>query len=150
MEKISNNKKYLFISIKPEFANKIISKEKCIELRKLKPHVKSGDYVIIYASSPVKSVIGFGKIKQIIETSPQEMWEKHSTNLGIDKVRFDNYYENKIKAIGIEIETMKSISPISLSRLRLIDPNFHPPQVYRYVSNEQICRTITEFLKAKQ
>ena len=45
MEKVSNIKKYLFISVKPEFANKIIAKEKCIELRKIKPHVKAGDYI---------------------------------------------------------------------------------------------------------
>lgn len=142
-------RKYLFISVKPEFADKIIAKEKCIELRKIKPHVKPGDYVIIYASSPVKCVVGFGKIKQIIEMSPIEMWKQHSTNLGIDKMRFDEYYTNRHKAIGIEIETIKSVSPISLESIRTIDPHFHPPQVYRYVTNEQICRTITEFLKFK-
>lgn len=142
-------RKYLFISVKPEFANKIIAKEKCIELRKIKPHVKPGDYVIIYASSPVKCVVGFGQIKQIIEMSPIEMWTQHSINLGIDKMRFDEYYTNKLKAIGIEIETIKSVSPISLKSIRTIDPNFQPPQVYRYVTNKQICQTITEFLTIK-
>lgn len=142
-------KKYLFISVKPEFANKIIAKEKCIELRKIRPHVKSGDYVIIYASSPVKCVIGFGKIKRIIETTPQDMWDAHYDVLGIDKMRFDLYYENRIRAIGIEIETIKSVVPIKLMSLKKIDANFHPPQVYRYVTNEQICETISKFLVEK-
>lgn len=150
MENINSIKKYLFISVKPEFAKKIIEREKSIELRKIKPHVKVGDYVIIYASSPVMCVIGFGIIKNIIDTSPKEMWSRYSPFLGIDKVRFDNYYQDKTKAIGIEIETIKQVTPISLKSLRTIDPNFHPPQVYRYVTNEQICKTISEFLTNRE
>jgi len=144
--KINGNKKYLFISIKPEFANKIVNKEKTIELRKTKPHVNAGDYVIIYASSPIKAVVGFGIIKRIIESTPKEMWEKYSDMTGIDKVRFDDYYVDKKKAIGIEIESIKSVVPIHLSQLRTVDANFHPPQIYRYVSNHEICKIINEFL----
>lgn len=144
MEKINN--KYLFISVKPEFANKLICKEKSIELRKVKPNVKSGDYIVIYASSPVKCVVGFGKIKQIIITTPSKMWEEHSSELGIDKERYDAYYQDRDRSIGIEIESIKSIPSISLKNIKKIDPKFHPPQVYRYVTNEQICRTIAEFI----
>ena len=137
-----NKKKYLFISVKPEFAEKIIAKEKKIELRKVKPHVKIGDYVIIYASSPMKSVIGFGMIQQIIETTPEQMWRKYSSVLGIDKPRFDNYYDGKARAIGIKIQEIQEIPPIHLENLRSVTPNFQPPQVYRYVSNGDICRLL--------
>ena len=127
-----------------------MAKEKCIELRKIKPHVKAGDYIIIYASSPIKCVVGFGKIKQIIETTPAEMWSNYSEYLGIDELRFLNYYNRRNRAIGIEIETIKSVTPINLINLKKIDANFHPPQVYRYITNEQICETITKFLSVKQ
>ncbi len=144
--KTDNIKKYLFVSVKPEFANKIVKKEKSIELRKIKPHVNIGDYIIIYASSPVKSVVGFGVIKQIIEKTPKGMWKEHAALLGIDKKRFDEYYTGKERAIGIEIHKIKKIIPISLESMRTIDPNFHPPQVYRYVSNYLISRTIINFI----
>lgn len=142
----NNIKKYLFISIKPEFANKILNKEKCIELRKIKPHVSSGDYIIIYASSPKKSVIGFGEIKRIIETTPDKMWKEYQSMLGIDELRYQSYYKDKKKAIGIEIGAIKAISPISLYDLRKIDIKFHPPQIYRYVTNQQICKIISEYM----
>ena len=67
------NNKYLFISVKPIYAQKILSREKSIELRKLKPKVSPGDYIIIYASGPQKAVVGFGLIKRVIVTTPQEM-----------------------------------------------------------------------------
>ena len=145
MEKINNiRKKYLFISVKPEFAKKIIAKEKQIELRKVRPNVRMGDYVIIYASSPTKSVIGFGSVQQIIETTPELMWKEHSSLLGIDKSRFDSYYYGKERAIGIKIREIQKIAPIPLENLRNVTPNFQPPQVYRYVSNMEVCKIIID------
>ncbi len=146
MEKVNKNK-YLFISVKPEFASKIMSKEKSIELRKVKPNVTKGDYIVIYASTPMKCVVGFAKIKQIIVTKPANMWDKYSDVLGIDRERFDAYYKNKEKAIGIELESVKSSTPISLMQLRTLYSGFQPPQVYRYVTNEQICKVINTYIK---
>lgn len=133
--------KYLFIAVKPEYANKLISGEKDIELRKTKPHVQAGDYAIIYASAPAKAIWGFGRIKSIILCSPQEMWANYSTRLGINEQDFLVYYSGSDKSVGIEFEMIKSINPISLDELRRVDPNFHPPQIYRYVTNEEI-RTV--------
>lgn len=139
--------KYLFLSIKPEFANKIIAKEKTIELRKVRPHVNQGDYVVIYASSPTMSVVGFGQIKQIIEMSPDDMWNTYSSKLGIDRTRFDIYFQDKDKAVGIEFESIKKVQPvITLDKIREVDQTFCPPQSYRYVSNEQIISLLKELL----
>ena len=138
MERTKIKRKYLFIAVKPGYANKLISGKKDIELRKMKPNVQSGDYVIIYASAPVKAVVGFGKVKAIIMCSPQEMWNKHSKRLGIDKQGFYSYYSGYNKAVGIEFEMIKPVAPIGLLELRTVDPNFHPPQLYRYVTNDDI------------
>ena len=133
-----NQKKYLFISVKPEFADKIIEKEKNIELRKSRPKVLKGDIIIIYSSSPFRAVVGYGKISDIIECDPKEMWRKHSKMLGIDRSRFFDYYKEKDRAIGIVIKDVVKIKPISLAELRCVDPHFHPPQVYKYVSTQII------------
>lgn len=134
--------KYLFIAVKPEYAYKLVSGEKDIELRKTKPHVQAGDYAIIYASAPAKVVLGYGKIKRIILCSPQEMWANFSSRLGIKEQDYLMYYKNSNKSVGIEFEMIKPISPISLTELRHVDPNFHPPQIYRYVSNEEIHKVL--------
>ena len=137
-----NRHKYLFIAVKPEYANKLISGEKDIELRKTKPHVQAGDYAIIYASAPAKVVLGYGKIKRIILCSPQEMWSNFSTRLGINEQDYLMYYKNSNRSVGIEFEMIKPINPISLAELRRVDPNFHPPQIYRYVTNEEIHKVL--------
>lgn len=149
MERTKIIHKYLFIAVKPEYANKLISGEKSIELRKNRPRVQPGDYVIIYASTPLKAVVGFGKIKNIIECSPDEMWAKHSMSLGIEKKKFDMYYSNHKKSIGIEFETIRPIVPICLDDLKKADPDFHPPQVYRYVTNDEISIVLSQKIKQK-
>ena len=133
MSKVTN--KYLFVSVKPEFAEKIVNREKTIELRKFKPNINTGDYIIIYASSPRKSVVAFGTIRNILKMPPQKMWSNFSSRLGIDKKRFDSYYKGKLHAIGIEFNEVVKIDPIHLSDLRNIDPQFHPPQIFKYISN---------------
>ena len=130
--------KYLFIAVKPEYAYKLVSGEKDIELRKTKPHVQAGDYAIIYASAPAKVVLGYGKIKRIILCSPQEMWDNFSSRLGIKEQDYLMYYKNSNKSVGIEFEMIKPVAPIGLLELKNVDPNFHPPQIYRYVTNDDI------------
>ena len=147
MEKTKIKRKYLFIAVKPEYANKLISGKKDIELRKMKPNVQPGDYVIIYASAPDKAVVGFGKVKAIIMCSPQEMWNKHSERLGIDIQGFYSYYNGYNKAVGIEFEMIKAITPIGLLDLRNTDPDFQPPQIYRYVTNEDIIEVLSKRIK---
>ena len=133
MERAKIRNKYLFIAVKPEYANKLISGKKDIELRKMKPNVQPGDYVIIYASAPVKAVVGFGKVKKIIECTPKCLWERYSNRLGINEQSYFSYYDGYHKAIGIEFDMIKSVMPIGLEELRRVDPNFQPPQIYRYV-----------------
>jgi putative transcriptional regulator len=139
--------KYLFMSIKPVYAYKLIQGTKDIELRKTRPHVSRGDYAIIYASSPVKAVIGFGKIRDIIICPPINMWEKYSDRLGIDELSFKNYYKSSSKAIGIEFDFIRSIAPISLAKIRSVDPNFHPPQIYHYVDENEIQAILPHAIK---
>jgi predicted transcriptional regulator len=133
---------FLFISIKPKYAFKIINMQKTIELRKSRPNVKNGDYVLVYATVPIKAVLGFGKIKNIIETSPAKMWEENSANLGIDKESFDNYYSSSNRAIGIEISSIcKFKVGFLLKDIKRLYPTFTPPQTFRYISNLQALRT---------
>lgn len=139
-------RKFLFLAIKPEFAKKILNKEKTIELRKQRPNIHIGDYVIIYASSPIKSVLGYGRVKSIIVCTPDEMWETHKGEIGVDQHRFYSYYDCHNKSVGIEIERVRSISALTLKALQTIDSTFRPPQGFRYVSNEQINQVIEKYI----
>src|ERR1700742_2970806 len=101
--------KILVISIKPEFAEKILSGEKSIELRKCTPDASAGDIIVIYSTNPVKAVVGVCQIKEILKLKPSLMWRQHSCTLGIDKKRFSDYYQDTEMAVGIVLTSIKRL-----------------------------------------
>ena len=131
-------KRALFISVKPEFVEKIFNGSKTIELRKSAPNVVVDDIVIIYCTSPVMSVIGTCKVKEIISSKPTKLWNDYSSKMGIDRERYFEYFEGKETAVGILLKEVKrSKKEIPLSKLKMKFRNFHPPQTYRYFDNKQ-------------
>lgn len=128
----------LFISVKPEFVEKIFNGSKTIELRKSAPNIKKDDIIIIYSTSPVMSVIGTCRVKEIISLKPNKLWSEYSDKLGIDRKRYFEYYEGKEIAVGIFLKDVKKNNKeISLSKLRSKFKNFHPPQTFRYFDTTQ-------------
>lgn len=133
LEKSYKEEKVLFISIKPEFVEKIFNGTKTIELRKSSPNVKKNTLILIYSTSPVMSIIGTCRVKNVVSLLPNELWDKHSSEMGIDKERYFEYFIEKDIAVGIflkDVKKMKQVIP--LSELRNKFQNFHPPQSFRY------------------
>ncbi|HVN48127.1 MAG TPA: ASCH domain-containing protein [Bacteroidota bacterium] len=142
----SHNKKIVLLSIKPKYAEKIFLGQKKIELRRICPKVKEGDYIIIYVSSPVKSLVGKIQVKKIISESPQKLWKRVSSEAGITKQIFDQYYEGASLGYGIYVSRPEKLpNPIHLNVLRKKVKGFRPPQNYYYVSSELLTAMSTAF-----
>lgn len=137
--------KVLLISVKPEYADKIVAGEKTIELRKACPNVAKDDIVIIYSTVPVKAVIGICRVEEIIKLKPSVMWRNHKEKLGIDRKPYMAYYEDMETAVGIVLKSACRLdSKIELSSIKRLFPKFSPPQTFRYYPKNDIFRT---FLK---
>ena len=133
--------KVVLVSIKPEFADKIFDGSKSIELRKVSPNANPGDLMVVYSTSPEMAVVGICKIQKVIKSSPKEIWEMHSEVLGIDEIRFNDYYSESTIAVGIVIENAKRLkTKIPLSIIKKRFPKFAPPQTFKYFSREFISK----------
>ena len=53
----------------------------------------------------------------------------------------------RISGCRIEFDMIKSVMPIGLEELRRVDPNFQPPQIYRYITNEDIDNVLSKRIK---
>lgn len=134
----------IVVSIKPEFVSKIFDGSKRIELRKSSPNANPGDLMIVYSTSPEMAVVGICKIQEVIKSSPEEIWDKHSDILGIDLGRFNDYYSNSAYAVGIVIENAKRFkSKIPLSSIKAHFPRFMPPQTFKYISRDLIADSLS-------
>ena len=126
----------VLLSIKPEFAEKILSGQKEYEFRKT-PITKADavDKVILYASSPVQRIVGTFKINEIVSGSPKELWERYGGKSGIDgQQRFMEYYRGKQEGYAIEIKDPQRL-PTKIDPTEYIN-EFTPPVSFQYVGEE--------------
>lgn len=125
------------LSIKPEFAEKILAGEKEYEFRRTTFRDSAEiDLIYLYASSPVKQIVGLFTSGRIIEASPEELWELFGPKSGIDdRDRFMSYFEDADTGYAIEVNDAHRLQ----SR---VDPNtafedFSPPMSFSYLSDAQ-------------
>lgn len=124
----------ILLSIKPEFAYKIISGEKIFEYRKTLFKNKDVSSIIIYATKPLGKVIGEFEIDQILSNTPKQIWDDTQKFSGITKDFFNKYFSNKEIAFAIKIKNVKEYEvPLELK-------TFNPaikvaPQSFCYINN---------------
>src|SRR5690606_24827530 len=95
--------KFLFLSIRPRFADQIFAGTKTVELRRVRHKVSPGDAVIVYVSGATKAVLGAFRVAGLYEAAPSSVWRKFGGKLGLTKTEFDSYFEGREVAFGIEI-----------------------------------------------
>lgn len=118
----------VILSIKPEFVEKIISGEKKFEFRRkiFKRDVVS---VIVYASAPIKAVVGEFTIDYIINYNLNLLWKLTQREAGISEDFFYKYFKNIEKGYAIKIKEFKKYNePQDIKDYGLK----YPPQSYVY------------------
>ena len=120
----------VLLSIIPKYVNEIVNGTKRYEFRKsvFRKRADVGK-VYIYASSPVKRIVGAFTVKSIIEERPEELWRKCEEFSGISEVEFFGYFRNKDKGYAIEIGVLELFDPIDPKDHV---PDFSPPQSFCY------------------
>jgi len=125
----------IFLSIKPEYAEKILTGEKSIELRRTLPNIDSGDIILLYATAPLKQVIGYCSVERILRGRPHSLWHKVRKHCAVEKHQFDTYFRGASTAIGIEVSNPHRLEcKLNLADLKTRSPDFRAPQSYRYVA----------------
>ena len=95
----------ILISINPEYVEKIFDGSKKYEYRKVKCK-KAVDKMVIYCTSPVMKVVGEAVIEEIIEETPEKVWNITKNASGVYKEFFDKYYLNKNTAIAYKLKNV--------------------------------------------
>ena len=118
----------VLMSIKPEFVDRILTGEKQYEFRKsiFKEHVER---IYIYSSYPVKKIVGYFEVDEIIHKSPEELWDSYSEISGISEKDFFKYFKDHEKGYAIKINNLKVFEEYIEMK------DFTAPQSFCYVEN---------------
>lgn len=136
----------LLLSIKPEYAEKIFSGEKTVELRRMRTRLNIGDLVLVYVSSPKKALVGSFEVEGISQIEIEDLqkdlnkfWKQVKDQAKISYKEFKIYYKGASVVVGIYLTNVKHLAvPIELNLLRQKIPKFQPPQSYRYLKEREL------------
>ncbi len=120
------------------YARKIVCKEKDCEVRTLFGSIDPGDRVLIYASSPIKAVLGMFTVSDVFVGRSEEVrrfLEERCTMFDEDNWRFfEEHYSRssrRLLVIVIDLESVEAFEePVTLETLRRLAPGFRPPMSY--------------------
>ena len=136
---IKPNVQIALMSIHPKFANRILSGEKRVEFRK-KGFGENVQYVVIYATNPVQKVVGVFEVADVIQDSPDELWNRYEDVAGVELEFYQQYFLSRDTGIAIEVgDVIPLEEPILLSD---IDQTYRPPQSYRYIESEKVANLL--------
>jgi len=119
----------VLLSIKPEFAQKIFAGTKRYEYRKTIFRQKVTT-VVVYASSPVRKVIGEFEIDDILHDEIEALWNTTKSYSGITKDFFFAYFRSRDSGYAIKIKSYELYDdPRDLQSVY----GSTPPQSFAYV-----------------
>lgn len=128
--------KAVLLSVKPQFALRLLSGHKTAELRRRFPALPRGTLVYLYASSPVRAVIGVLRVTQVHTDTPHALWSSFGRQLDITQEYFHAYLTKTEAASVIELQVVERWQrPVALGVLRA-NVGLHAPQSYRYLTSE--------------
>jgi type I restriction enzyme S subunit len=121
----------VLLSIKPKFAEAILGGRKKYEFRKKAFSQKNIGLVYMYATAPIKKLVGVFRINSIIEDKTSTLWHRLKDDAGISEKEFFDYFRNREVGFAFEIiEVEKFENPVDPM---IIFPNFVPPQSFCYI-----------------
>src|SRR6266404_7710232 len=93
----------LLFSIKPRWADAIISGEKTFELRRRPPKLTTPISAIIYATSPVCALVAECTMGPVLSGSPAQIWDRVSLSSSVSQSEFDDYFRGCWQAHAIVV-----------------------------------------------
>jgi predicted transcriptional regulator/DNA-binding XRE family transcriptional regulator len=125
------------LSIRPRYTEKILEGRKTVELRRRFPvSAPGGTVAYIYATSPVRAMVGFAEIKNVLKLPVSQIWTEFEDTAFIEKSDFDSYFNGLEFGFALLFEDVKSFSraiPLDELRERF---GFEPPQSFLYASRD--------------
>ena len=125
------------LSLKPRFAEAILAGDKTVELRRTEPKIETPILALLYAASPVRSLIGTCIITSVWSANLGDIWRKHRQEVGLPYREFQQYFKGVDKGTALALIQPQEFSRwVPLQDLRARQGGFRPPQSFAYVDTK--------------
>ena len=127
----------IVLPLKPRFADAILNGAKTVELRRSEPKIVVPTRALVYATSPVRALVGTCIVTSVESEQMATLWREYGPRTGVNHREFLDYFEGVEKGTALTLEDPASLlQPIPLTRLRETSQGFRPPQSFAYVDTQ--------------
>lgn len=93
----------MLMSVRPKYADRILTGEKRVELRRSFSKRWVGSRVAIYASRPTKSLVAQATVGSATRGHPEEIWSEFRHGMGCSREEFDSYVGSAENVWAVEL-----------------------------------------------
>jgi predicted transcriptional regulator len=127
------------LSVRPRFAEALLSGSKTVEIRRRRVNLTGGAICLLYASTPVRALVGALSIEATDTDRPATLWDRWGENTGLSREEYENYLEGSDRACAIIVSaTVVFPQAIQLAELRRRHSAFVTPQSYRFLGTSEL------------
>ena len=125
------------LSLKPRFAEAILTGVKTVELRRTEPKIEVPTLALLYASSPVRSLVGTCIVASVRSASLGDLWDDHGREADLPYHEFQQYFEGVDRGTALTLAAPQAFKRrVPLQDLRAKAKGFRPPQSFAYVDTK--------------
>lgn len=118
------------MAIHPRYADAILRGDKRVEFRRTR-FSREVTHVAVYATTPVKAVVGFFEVESVDTDSPPVLWRRYKAIGGIGVEAFEKYFAGAPRGTAIRVgRTVRFARPFAVSA---VGTSTSPPQSFCYL-----------------
>src|SRR4051794_8665524 len=95
----------VLLSVRPRFAASLLDGTKTVEVRRRRVRVPDGAVCLLYASSPMRALVGAITVSTTESASAEDLWSRHGHAMGLDRKEYDEYLEGAANPCAIIVGT---------------------------------------------
>ncbi|MDE0495500.1 MAG: ASCH domain-containing protein [Acidimicrobiaceae bacterium] len=125
------------LSLKPRFAEAILSGAKTVELRRTAPKIVVPTRALLYATTPVRALLGTCIITDVRSADLAALWREYGSRSDLRYHDFQRYFD------GVDVGTALTLTQpqefgrrVPLQDLRERPRGFRPPQSFAYIDTK--------------
>jgi predicted transcriptional regulator len=122
----------LLMSVKPKYAERLLSGTKLVEIRKKFSRKWLGRRAVLYASQPQGALVGEATIHSITHGRPDDIWACFETDIGGSWDEFKGYTASAGEISAIQLSDIRPYrAPVPLDQIEyILQQDLRPPQSY--------------------
>ena len=125
------------LSLKPRFSEAILAGIKTVELRRTEPKIVVPTRALLYASTPVRALVGTCIIDSIRSADLATLWDEYGSRSDLRHSEFLQYFQGVGSGTALALTRPRAFGqPIALKDLRAKPKGFRPPQSFAYIDTK--------------